>query len=326
MKESTPRSGTIYINPSSVGIKTEDSLVEKAQPSSHEAAGVPGASAKEGSHSFLFWLVVPFIIVWLTVGYFIGFVEEHPSWSKTGYAQTSDVEVKPYTQEFTSISTNVNQPLITLWFDDAWLSQYTKAYPILKQYGFPAAIAVATNAIEKTSYMNWAQLRILQGKGWEITNHSNLHDCTMQNWDQTKISQDLMTATTLLWKNKLTSNIFVTPCGIDSQTLRDEAKMQFIAYRTVNPGFNETDNLDPFQLKVKNTDINTSVDQIKGWVDEALRDNSWLILVFHKVGENTSGVSADEYNISIQDFAEIVSYINSKNIKVVVPSQIIQPK
>src|SRR4030042_2772941 len=274
---------------------------------------------KDGGHSFLFWLVVPFIVIWLTVGYFIGFVKEHPGWSKTGYAQESGEQIKPFTKDYSPIVISSDTPYITLWFDDAWLSQYMVAYPLLKQYGFPGTIAVSTDSVESPSYVNWAQLRILEGNGWEITNHGSLHDCTMQNWERTKISDELKNSTLLLWKNKLTSDIFVTPCGVDSQTLREEARKSFIGYRTVNPGYNTTNSLDPYQLKVKNTDSNTTISDIKSWIDYAKESNSWLILVFHKVGETTSVPGSEEFNIGKDDFASILEHIYKEGIQVIVP-------
>jgi hypothetical protein len=332
MKDKLNKSGIIYLNPDFRDKLPERSVMTKSAESGpdiyppRKISQIRNVSEiKDGQHSFLFWLIVPLIVVWLSVGYFYGFVKENPSWTKTGYALNANKIVKPFIKEYPSVDKKSGHAFITIWLDDAWLSQYLTAYPILKQNGFPGTIAVPTEAVEKPGYVNWAQLRILQGSNWEITNHGNSHDCSMQNWDRTKIANDLNEATLLLWENQLTSDIFVTPCGVDSQTLREEAEKSFIGYRTVDPGFNSLNNIDSYRLKVKNIDTDVTVTEIKNWIDEAKVSKSWLILVFHKVGETSSAQEGEKYNISKGDFESIINYIKTQNIKVVVPSQMIKP-
>jgi hypothetical protein len=277
---------------------------------------------QEINHSFLFWLVIPFLILWLSISYVIGFIKDKPNWNNT-IDSKEKIVVKPQIHEYKNISGNLDQAFISFWFDDAWLSQYMQAYPVLKSYNFPAAIAVPTNTIETTNYMNWAQLKILAENDWEITDHGLSHDCTMANWDKEKIDYEYKMSKLILWKNKLTADIFVTPCGVNSQTMHEEAYKYFIGYRTVDPGFNNLSNFDVYNLKVKNIDNLVKIDDIKGWIQSSIKDRSWLILVFHKVGEATSDLSDEKFNISLNDFKNIVEYIKSSNTQVVVPSQII---
>jgi hypothetical protein len=278
----------------------------------------------DGKHSFLFWLIVPLVVIWLTAGYFVGLIKEHPSWSKTGYALEINDNIEPFTKDYPKISGKTGNGFVTLWFDDAWLSQYMVAYPLLKQHDFLGTIAVAVDAVEKPDYANWAQLRILAGDNWEITNHSKSHDCKMQTWDSMKISQELKIASLALWKNQLTSDFFVTPCGVDSETLREEVRKNFLGYRTVDPGFNPLNNIDFYHLKVKNVDSHSSLDQIKSWVDYAKETNSWLILVFHKAGETGTNSDDEEYNTTKADLAATLDYIDKLNLQVVVPSQMLE--
>lgn len=276
---------------------------------------------KEGNHSFLFWLVVPAITIWLTAGYFIGLLKEHPLWFKASSAQET-TQVTPYVKKYESIKLTGNG-LVTLWFDDAWLSQYMVAYPLIKENGFVGTIAVTTSAIGNKDYLNWAQLRILQENGWQITNHTHLHDCSIKNWGEEDVSKEIKTSTEILWKNKFASDILVTPCGVDSPVLRRQALKNFLGYRTVNPGFNDLNNLDFFELKVKNIDNNTKISEIKDWISFARDSNSWLILVFHKIDETTANTEgADKYNISKQDFVQILDHIKSLDMQVIVPAQL----
>lgn len=275
-----------------------------------------------GKHSFLFWLIVPFIMAWLSIAYITGIILDKPLWYREQNTPQDAAQVVPYFKDHGSFSQNLDQPFVTFWFDDAWLSQYLQAYPVLKSNNFSGTIAVPVNAVETANYMNWAQLVVLQNDGWEITNHSLSHDCTMQNWDRGKIAYEYKTSKLILWKNGLASDIFVTPCGVNSNSMRQEAQKVFMGYRTVDPGFNDPKNFDFYNIKVKNIDDKVTVEDVKSWIDQAKASKAWVILVFHKIGEVSGIEKEDEFNTKTQDFERMVNYVKASNIKVVVPQQI----
>lgn len=273
--------------------------------------------------SYVAWLIVPIMLVWLTFGYVSGNIKENPLWMNKKVLGTDVSVAEPYFKIFQSVSLKSQNGYITLWFDDAWLSQYLKAYPLLKNYGFPGAIAVPVNVIERKNYMNWAQVLTLQRDGWEITNHSFDHNCKMDSWDREKVVYEYELSKLTLWQHKVTSDIFVTPCGVDSNIMRQEAKRQFLGYRTVDPGINEVNNIDFYNLKVRNVDNNISLDQIKAWVDEAVVSKNWVILVFHQIDDSDINLTDDLFTTKTQDFEEILKFVKDTGIDVVVPSQMI---
>jgi len=277
---------------------------------------------ESGKHTFLFWLIIPFLMVWLSVGYITGIVGDKPLWFNNQTLSQKTNQVIPYIQEHGSFSEDLNQPFVTFWLDDAWLTQYSVAYPILKSSGFPGTIAIPVNAVETNNYMNWAQLKVMQKNGWETTDHSLVHDCTMEQWSPEKIIYEYKMSKFILWKNGLSADIFVTPCGTDSKVMRQEASRMFMGYRTVDPGFNIPSSIDFYNLKVKNVDSSVSTSTIKSWIDYAKQSNSWLILVFHKVGDKSSEPGDERFSTSKKDFETIVNYVKTLNIKVVNPSQI----
>jgi|WetSurMetagenome_2_1015567.scaffolds.fasta_scaffold00385_6 peptidoglycan/xylan/chitin deacetylase (PgdA/CDA1 family) len=279
--------------------------------------------ARPIGHSFLFWLILPFVILWLTAGYLVGFVKDNPGWSKAESDSNVKAQTVPYVQKYPFVNIGNSEGFATFWFDDAWLSDYMNAYPILRQHNFTAAIAVPVNFVEQKNYVNWAQLRKLQASGWEITNHSLNHDCTMNTWNKKAVENELDKSSEILWKNRLSSDIFVTPCGVDSEIMREVAAEKFLAYRTVDPGFNDINYLNISDIKVKNIDSDISVSEIESWIDYARDNRYWVILVFHKVGEENGDRDAEKYDIGNSDFSEIVNYVMSSNLTVVVPSQIL---
>ncbi|MEA3331738.1 MAG: polysaccharide deacetylase family protein [Campylobacterota bacterium] len=67
---------------------------------------------------------------------------------------------------------------VALTIDDAYVSTFTKAYPMLKSKNFPFTIFISTNAVDNRSkfYMTWEMMRKMQENGAEFANHSLSHD------------------------------------------------------------------------------------------------------------------------------------------------------
>ncbi len=71
------------------------------------------------------------------------------------------------------------QPLppspIVLTFDDGWKEHYSEAFPVLKQYGFPATFFIITDSVGHSAYMNWEQVQEMSAAGMDMQSHSRTH-------------------------------------------------------------------------------------------------------------------------------------------------------
>lgn len=83
---------------------------------------------------------------------------------------------------------------ILLTFDDNYLGQYQYAYPVLKQYGYPALFAVHTGFVGKMTdrdHSTWDQLREMQQSGLiTIASHTITHP-DLAKLDEVKVEQEL---------------------------------------------------------------------------------------------------------------------------------------
>jgi hypothetical protein len=271
------------------------------------------------SYSFLAWLIVPVLLTWLGSSYIIGALVLKPSWSG-GQTDPASLSAAPFERTYPQIQQG-KSGMVTIWFDDAWISQYMVAEPILKAAGMTAAIAVPTGTVGYPSFTNWAELRALQSEGWEIDNHSVSHDCSMETWTTDKMQKEFTESTNELWKQKLTSDIFVSPCGVNSPDLIAAAQKNFVAFRGTEPGYNDLNNLDPFDLKVRNITNTTSIEEIEGWINDARKSNLWVILVFHQVGADGETGNGEKYSINTEEFQSMVDFLKTSPVKVVLPSQ-----
>jgi len=65
---------------------------------------------------------------------------------------------------------------VVITFDDGYVSFYTKAWPILQEFGFPATVYVCPGyADSNPNYLNWQQIITLQENGIEIGSHTMYH-------------------------------------------------------------------------------------------------------------------------------------------------------
>lgn len=66
---------------------------------------------------------------------------------------------------------------IVLTFDDGYADNYQNAFPVLKEYKFPATFFVITQFVDdkKPGYMTWDQLEEMAIEGMEIGSHTMTH-------------------------------------------------------------------------------------------------------------------------------------------------------
>jgi len=84
---------------------------------------------------------------------------------------------------------------VAITIDDAYLSVYEKAWPILKAAGFPFTVFAATKSldIKAPDYMSWAQLKEMSDAGVYIGHHSNAH-AHLPTLSEEKVRSDIRQA------------------------------------------------------------------------------------------------------------------------------------
>lgn len=258
----------------------------------------------------LSWLIIPFLGVALSMGFLVG-LTRHPSWESNAYIP------KTVTASFSQLNWQ-KTGLITLWFDDAWKSQYTTAYPILEKYNLVGSLAVPTKLIGYDAYMNWPQVKYLQHKGWEINSHTRTHNCAANNLTLEQVEEELRGAQKDLDELGLFSESFVTPCGADSPIISEVAKKYYLSLRTSEAGLNDIPVKNPYRIKAYPIYSYTPIDEVKTWIDQARDNHSWLILMFHQVDEE-----AAQYTVNPVTFEKIIETVSKSKLPVVLPTQVL---
>jgi peptidoglycan/xylan/chitin deacetylase (PgdA/CDA1 family) len=90
-----------------------------------------------------------------------------------------DMRVMPLREVVSALRRGLPLPsrCLALSFDDAYVSVYRQAWPLLRRRGWPFTVFVPTGAIDLglRPYMSWDQLRELAAGGASIENHSHRH-------------------------------------------------------------------------------------------------------------------------------------------------------
>jgi len=88
---------------------------------------------------------------------------------------------------------------VALTIDDAYLSTYISAFPMLKKKKFPFTVMVSTNAVDSKSknYMSWTQMREMLSFGAEFANHSLSHEYLFHNPNETDAQ----------WRERITTQV-----------------------------------------------------------------------------------------------------------------------
>jgi len=165
--------------------------------------------------------------------------------------------------------------LITI--DDGFKSVYTLAFPILKEYGFPATLFLYTDYIANgTNQLSWSEIREMIDMGMEIGSHSLSHSNllnTKQNESYldyvTRIKKEIFLSKTILERNTgSTVNSFAYPYGVYSQEIIMLAKQAgYKALLNVN-NMNNSMPIDAYSLNRQIISSTCSLKQFQAILQE----------------------------------------------------------
>ena len=206
-------------------------------------------------------------------------------------------------------------PMVTFRFDDGLIGQYNYARPVLNKYNFPATTYIFTDppqAGDWLEYMNWNQIEELHNiYGWEIGGHTKSHPYLTTLSDNALINE-LSDSKTILESHGFTVKSFASPFGnYDNRTLSFIAKF-YESHTSTGPYDFNTFPFNDYGISVQEVRNSTSVATVKNWIDEAVTNKKWLVILFHEI----VNLNPTEYEYSKNDFESIVDYVKAKNIPV----------
>jgi hypothetical protein len=205
-------------------------------------------------------------------------------------------------------STAQNGPVVSFTYDDGFAGWYDTAFPLFQQYGFPAVLYVnATNSwVSGVGNDAINKLHQMQDAGWEVSNHT---------YDHIAITDSSVT----LMKNWLDSlgfpnSGFAAPFNDWDHNMVGYVKKNCLYY-CASGGAGISHPFDRYFLRRLGITNNISIETIKGYLDNAVANNLWIIFSGHDIG-GTYGDSTDTFRQSAELIQMVFDEVVARNIPV----------
>ena len=210
--------------------------------------------------------------------------------------------------KFSVIDNGVNSR-ISITIDDG-LADNTVAKQIMDKYNIKGTLFIDPTAIGTKGYLTQAQIDKFASDGWDIGGHDVNY--TLKAMSQAEID-DFMdkTAAYLKKHNYKGAEYFAFPGGINDPRVNESVSKHFKYGLNVDGTTNPGSVISNMRINRKSVDKYTTVDMVKQWVDDAKKNNEYLILNFHTF----SNTSTDDENVKPADFEAIVKYISNTQIE-----------
>lgn len=221
-------------------------------------------------------------------------------------------------------ATYAAQAKLSITFDDGFASTHDYALPILTLRNLPATVYITPGyiggTIEGQPAMTWEEVEALQNLyNWEIGAHSNTH-AELPTLTQAEIAAEMIASNAELASHGLNVTNFATPYGAYDNNVIVEALKYYKSHR----GFADRDTLNTYPydkgvIRVQSLEDGVTVAQVKAWIDQAIANNMWLVLVAHEIRPTTN--PDYEYTYTTANFTTLADYIQSSGIQVVTVEQ-----
>lgn len=201
--------------------------------------------------------------------------------------------------------------IVSLTFDDGFLTHYNQARTILGNQGYFGTFFIDTAATGKTGRMTVAQYKSLSTLGHEIGSH------TVSHLHLTTLTSQMLDDELRLSKQTLENNIgksvtnLASPFGEYNDDVLSNIKTYYSSHRSTDVGFNYLNRYDLYNIKVQNVNKNTSLTTVKSWIDQAIHEKSWLVLVYHDIK-----ATGDAFSTSPANLTSEVAYLKQKAVSV----------
>lgn len=200
---------------------------------------------------------------------------------------------------------------LSLRFDDGTISQYTEAFKYMKKYNLRGTIYLIGKylAVKHSNYLDLRKAKEIQDHGWEIGYHSWSHDPNWLNW----VDYEREIEPDILVRNNIKVNSFALPYSIYNQRVLNSLTKRYktIVGKPSNITFNKINHQTTNIFKTFTITKNTTIDNVVEAINSCNQnpDSNYIILLFHKIVENTDHNDASLWSCSIDFFQKLIEVV-----------------
>lgn len=206
------------------------------------------------------------------------------------------------------------RPKFVFRFDDNRDSQYTTAYPIMRQFGFKGSVFVIKDKVDTAGYMTSAQMQELHNNGWDMCNHTTTHT-DLSSQDLPTQTNELSVCSAYLagrgWTRRNEHLHAVFPYGgYNSDTLLALASSNMLTGGTILSPKSTIYPVDNTQLFTVDNIVQTvNITTALAAVDRAIADGGLTTFLFHII----TGTAVASTEWATADFTTLCQYLSKKS-------------
>jgi peptidoglycan/xylan/chitin deacetylase (PgdA/CDA1 family) len=225
----------------------------------------------------------------------------------------------------------INQGFVSLTFDDGYYSAYTKGIPILDAAGIKSTFYVITSLVGDTvdGYVTQSQLQALYKNGHEIGNHTRTHP-PLSTISSTQLTSETSGAQQDLHGWGYNPTTFAYPYddygGTSTSAVVDAVKASGVrgARDSDYGGYNNSTTF-PLLLDSMPSEYDLGTDNvttITGWIQQAVANKMWVIILWHRVDETDPNTGApNPISVPSSVIQGVVNYIVQNGVHVITDSE-----
>jgi peptidoglycan/xylan/chitin deacetylase (PgdA/CDA1 family) len=227
--------------------------------------------------------------------------------------------------------TITNSGFVSINFDDGYQSMYDNGLPIFDAAGLRTSQYLITQQVGTDGYVTWDEVHTMVNHGHEIGNHTRTHPF-LTSLPLTQVQGEIIGAQQDFQAQGITPLTVAYPYGDYNTAVENIVKAGgFRGARSSDSGYdcnllftlpsachNGVFSNNPLFLysEAAEADMNTTIDDITGWIDYASANKLWLIILLHRVDEDGNPIS-----VSHQLLQQMVDYLVQHQIYVVTNSE-----
>ena len=217
--------------------------------------------------------------------------------------------------------------VVTIEIDDGRLDAYQNGFPLLKDRGFKATIAVITNLLDTGAEwegyptITWDQLSDYKNSGFEIAAHTQSHP-HLPDLDFDSLDSELYGSLNALRSHNYNINGMVCPYADWSERVIAHVKNYYKYMSAVIDGPNNLSSIDPYRLGIFNIGEATTETEFDTILEYTRKFKFWSILLFHGIPE-TVDEGREQWDISKSKFETFLDKIVRKQIPVMTISEVL---
>lgn len=255
-------------------------------------------------------------------------IKEHSASLEQNKKETSDSDLRKVSK---------GKSCVSIIFDDCAYYDYQYLLPIVKEKNIKIGLACLTDWVgtynANTQFMTWEQIREFSDLGNEIISHSIKQDIKYDILSDLELEHYFKESRDTLRERGYWSDLIAYTWGTSDARIRKVARKYYKAgfaiwgqeivqnsngstlktYDIARVGLNGEDRMQG--LFPSNTD---SLEYLKARVDYAKANNQWLVFMGH------SFMFKDTSKTKIQQFKDLIDYVKSVGMDIVIPSEGLQ--